>query len=156
MCIRDSYRRLIFERNLIKIEKHNADPSQTYQMGVNQFTVFSDEEFAKLYLNPMIAEEAVKVEETELPHMIGDVDWTTKGMVSAVKNQGQCGSCWAFSAVGVTESWSMMKGTSVNLAEQQLVDCDRSTGNQGCNGGCLLYTSPSPRDLSTSRMPSSA
>jgi len=132
----ESYRRLIFERNLLKIERHNADESQTYKMGVNQFTVFSDDEFAKLYLNPMIASEAPQnVEETELPHLIGDVDWTTKGKVSGVKNQGQCGSCWAFSATGVMESWSLMKGTSVNLSEQQLVDCSRSYGNQGCNGG---------------------
>lgn len=64
-----------------------------------------------------------------------DIDWTDKGMVSPVKNQGQCGSCWAFSAVGVLESYALMNGKTVNLAEQQLVDCSRKYGNQGCNGG---------------------
>ena len=64
-----------------------------------------------------------------------NIDWTTKGMVSPVKDQGRCGSCWAFSAVGTLESFSLMKGNSVNLAEQQLVDCSRKYGNAGCNGG---------------------
>ena len=49
----ESYRRLIFEKNILKIERHNSDTSQTYKMGVNQFTVYSDEEFVKLYLNSM-------------------------------------------------------------------------------------------------------
>lgn len=56
-------------------------------------------------------------------------------MVSPVKDQGNCGSCWAFSAVATLESFSLMKGTSVLLSEQQLVDCSRSYGNFGCAGG---------------------
>ena len=56
-------------------------------------------------------------------------------MVSPVKDQGRCGSCWAFSAVGTLESFSLMNGKSVNLAEQQLVDCSKKYGNAGCNGG---------------------
>lgn len=64
-----------------------------------------------------------------------DIDWTTQGKVSGVKNQGQCGSCWAFSATGVMESSALFKGQSVSLSEQQLVDCSGGYGNHGCNGG---------------------
>ena len=129
----EAYRRLIFEKNLLEIERHNADNSQTYKKGVNQFTVFTQEEFAKLYLNPMTVGEP-QTHDLEAA-VLGDVDWTSQGKVSRVKNQGQCGSCWAFSATGVMESWSLFKGQSVDLSEQQLVDCSRAQGNQGCNGG---------------------
>ncbi len=67
--------------------------------------------------------------------MIGDIDQTTQGKVSAIKNQGQCGSCWAFSTTGVVETFYLFKGQSLSLSEQQLVDCSKSYGNNGCSGG---------------------
>jgi len=129
----EAYRRLIFEKNLIIIEKHNNDHSQTYKKGVNQFTIYTEEEFATRFLTPMVSNDITYVDEAY--EVIGAVDWTTQGKVSPVKNQGQCGSCWAFSATGVLESWALFKGQTVNLSEQQLVDCSRPQGNQGCNGG---------------------
>lgn len=64
-----------------------------------------------------------------------EIDWVSKGGVSGVKNQGSCGSCWAFSATGVMESSAKIKGQVVSLSEQQLVDCSAAEGNHGCNGG---------------------
>ena len=68
-----------------------------------------------------------------------EVDWVAQGKVSPVKDQGNCGSCWAFSAVGVLESWSLMHGGHDILSEQQLVDCSRKYGNFGCGGGANYW-----------------
>ena len=75
--------------------------------------------------------EPVELDVSALP---ASVDWRTKGAVNPVKNQGQCGSCWAFSATAAVEgAYAIKTGNLLSLSEQQLVDCD--TQSQGCNGG---------------------
>ena len=125
---------MIFEKNLAEINRHNADETQTYKKGINQFTVLTQDEFINIYLNPIQPpKDQIIVEEEFKPYVGADVDWS---WASAVKNQGQCGSCWAFSATGVMESWAKLKqSTTVSLSEQQLVDCSGRYGNQGCKGG---------------------
>lgn len=129
----EEYRRIIFTKNVQEINRHNADPSQTYKKGINQFTALTQEEFINTYLDPKPEVQAPVEETAAVPN--AEIDWTTKGGVSPVKNQGQCGSCWAFSATGVMESSAKIKGQTVSLSEQQLVDCSASYGNHGCNGG---------------------
>jgi len=67
-----------------------------------------------------------------------DIDWTTKGAVTPIKNQGQCGSCWSFSATGSLEATNFLKNNNLlSFSEQVLMDCSNSYGNQGCNGGWM-------------------
>lgn len=64
-------------------------------------------------------------------------DWNSYGVVTPVKDQGNCGSCWAFSTVAAMQShWNILgKGRNTLFSEQQLVDCAGDFDNNGCNGG---------------------
>lgn len=106
----EAYRMMIFAKNSEEIKAHNSDATRTYDKAVNQFTGLTQAEFAAVFLNPKpYNPEWEKTDET-FQQLGADVDWVGKGMVSPVKDQGQCGSCWAFSAVGVLESYALMKG----------------------------------------------
>jgi C1A family cysteine protease len=133
--VENVFRKMVFLKNVEIIKNHNSDPSRTYDMGLNQFSAYTDAEFVSIYLNPKPYNPEWENVDTTYTKVGADIDWTTKGMVSPVKNQGQCGSCWAFSAVACLESFGLAKGVTAYLSEQQLVDCSRKYGNQGCSGG---------------------
>jgi len=132
----------IFKRTLDLVREHNAG-NFTWSMGINQFSDMTAEEFRIRYLSSLLiptdevsiaqAGETIVLPDPSQPN---DIDWRQKGAVTPVKNQGQCGSCWSFSATGAIEGWgaATVKGLK-SLSEQQLVDCSGSVGNQGCNGG---------------------
>lgn len=140
----------IFRENYKRVEAYGKmaiakDEELTYESGVTQFSDLTPEEFAKQYLTLDISHmkrlRASKSQNRLVPTFSnGEApeswDWREKGVVSQVKNQGMCGSCWAFSAVGNIESqYAIKKNSSVIFSEQQLVDCDKV--DQGCNGGLM-------------------
>ena len=133
----NAYRERVFLENLAKVEAHNARNDQTYEQGLNQFSAMTQEEFAQTYLTLQVPEELKNIETKEENVKVADCDWVAQGYVTPVKNQGQCGSCWAFSATGGLEGLSKAKGELQSFSESQLVDCSASYGNHGCNGGLM-------------------
>jgi len=129
----------IFKSWVDTVREHNAGNS-TWTMGINQFSDLTPAEFKAKYLSSLIIPEGWTAPPEQYvlpdPSQPNDIDWRSKGAVTPVKNQGQCGSCWAFSATGAIEGWSAATGKGLpSLSEQQLVDCAGALGNQGCNGG---------------------
>ncbi|KAL3285482.1 hypothetical protein HHI36_000014 [Cryptolaemus montrouzieri] len=139
-----SRRLAIFKENLETIESHNALFEQgkvTYKMAVTQFTDLTKEEFSQ-YVNKFKLSQRPKQSENIYkanPNLTvaAEIDWRNYGAVTYVKNQGQCGSCWSFSATGSMEGQSaLVNGQPLVLSEQNLIDCATSQyENYGCNGG---------------------
>merc|ERR1719333_627540 len=133
----------IFKNNIDKINRHNSQ-GHSWWMGVTQFADLTADEFKEqivggctLPQNKIRKELGVEADTSDNPL---SVDWTTKNVVTPVKNQGQCGSCWAFSTTGAVESRYAIKTGQLNsLSEQELVDCAGAQGNNGCRGGLMDY-----------------
>jgi len=134
------YRYRIFRQNMDFIESHNR-ANKGFTVALNQFADLSSVEFGKIYLgtkytapNVTVVAKSTKVS----PAPPTNFDWRTKGVVTHVKNQEQCGSCWAFSTTGSTEGChALVTKSLVSVSEQNLVDCSTSQGNQGCDGGLM-------------------
>jgi len=131
-------RKNIFAANLKFIEKHNDEHAlglHTFTVGINQFADLTNEEFVKQFTG-FVATDDLPESSFDLPEYtdLAPIDWRQKGAVTPVKNQGQCGSCWAFSTTGTIEGAHFKKtGNLVSLSEQNLMDCSKQ--NHGCNGG---------------------
>jgi len=128
----------VFKANLDLITAHN-NGSTGWKMGINQFADLSPAEFkAYLGLKPRDNSYIRSTNVAVLADASNDIDWVSKGAVTPVKDQAQCGSCWAFSTTGAVEGAVFVKsGRLTSVSEQQLVDCAGSSGNQGCNGGLM-------------------
>lgn len=130
----------IWFENYKKVFHHNNQKG-SFTMEMNEFADMDISEFASIRMPMNMYKPQGERDcntwsapsDVELPTT---VDWRTKGVVTPIKNQGQCGSCWAFSTTGSMEGqYALKHGTLKSFAEQQLVDC--CTGNYGCNGGWM-------------------
>ena len=128
----------VFRDNLAYIRVFNS-MDNTVVLGVNHLADLDFNEFKRIYLpHKMPQRESVNTESFEGLTAPATVDWRTKGAVTGVKDQGQCGSCWSFSTTGSTEgAWFLAGHSLVSLSEQQLMDCSYTYGNLGCNGGLM-------------------
>jgi cathepsin L len=138
-----------FEMRVAEIVRHNADNSQSWKMGVNKFTDMTRQERSKYfgYNSQMTQTMGASMPEAQIPNVAVEdlptsVDWREKKVVTPVKDQGGCGSCWAFAAVETIESFLIQStGKTVLLSSQNMVSCTKNPQHCGGTGGCAGATS---------------
>ncbi|XP_058808974.1 uncharacterized protein LOC131674363 [Phymastichus coffea] len=129
----------IFRNNLDMIEELQRNEQGTGRYGVTQFADLTKAEFTANYLGlkPVLrSDNDIPLPKAEIPdiELPENFDWRHYNVVTPVKNQGSCGSCWAFSVTGNVEGqYAIKHGKLLSLSEQELVDCDKL--DSGCNGG---------------------
>jgi len=133
----------IFQYNLQDVMKQRK-MLKPYTVGITQFSDLTHQEFKDLYLgykNPsryhMTRETTAEDFEKKKNELPESVDWREKGVISAVKNQGQCGSCWAFATTEMIESYAAISsGQMTQLSTQQVTSCTPNPVSCGGHGGC--------------------
>ncbi|XP_075048765.1 cathepsin S [Mixophyes fleayi] len=144
----DLTRRLIWEKNLKFVTLHNLEHElgvHSYTVGMNHLADKTSEEVEAELTGLLVPSHQERkstfsniLNTTQYSNLPDSMDWREKGCVTNVKNQGSCGSCWAFSAVGALEGQLKLKtGNLVSLSPQNLVDCSTKYGNHGCSGGFM-------------------
>ncbi|KAL8130332.1 hypothetical protein V2J09_019487 [Rumex salicifolius] len=132
-----------FKKNLkYVIEKNSKKKSSNgHTVGLNRFADISNEEFRATYLSKVkkpLHKKDNRLNGVKSCDAPSSLDWRKKGAVTGIKDQGSCGSCWAFSTTGAMEGINYIStGELVSLSEQELVDCDST--NYGCDGGYMDY-----------------
>ncbi|KAL9679785.1 hypothetical protein QQ045_017653 [Rhodiola kirilowii] len=130
----------IFKANAEHIDSFNNAGGSSYSLSINKFADLTNEEFKARngYKSRGSAGTGTPFKYENVTAAPSTVDWRKRGAVTPVKDQGQCGCCWAFSAVAATEGITQLTtGKLVSLSEQELVDCDTSGEDQGCEGGLM-------------------
>ena len=145
-------RAAIFETNVAAIAKHNANPHKSYTLAINKMTAMEPKEWSTKFgfdkkmlthaepnLQGALVDQGIVIRPvSELP---ASKDWRDDNVVTAVKDQGHCGSCWAFSATGVLESHvALASGYLFDLSPQQLASCAENPQQCGGTGGCMGAT----------------
>lgn len=128
----------IYKRNKMKVQKSN----KSWKEGITKFSDMSHEEFKQKYLNlnNQLDRQLNLKKVTVPPKRVGQdpdyFNWVDEGAFTAVKDQGQCGSCWTFSVIGCLEGlYYIEKNQNLRFSEQMIVDCDDE--EEGCNGGWM-------------------
>lgn len=163
-AVEKARRRKVFAANARHVDAVNRAGNRTYTLGLNQFSDLTDDEFVEKHLgylqhqlrpqeinNTAAAAAGVSkkgaalkdghkkkkgaaLKDGQLRYMPGSVDWRAQGAVTEIKNQGSCGSCWAFAAVAATEGLvKIATGELISMSEQQVLDC--TGGISSCSGG---------------------
>merc|ERR1712212_909140 len=134
--IEEFYRMKLYADNKAYVEKHNAEHAagkHTFDLALNKFADLTTEEWSATYKGLIMGSTMPHETHEVKGEVAATMDWRQRGAVTEVKDQGQCGSCWSFSATGSLEgAWKLTGNSLVSISEQQLVDCSRSYGNQGC------------------------
>ena len=123
-----------------RIVAHNAK-GLSYKFGHNQFSAMTPQEFKDNVVGHTDMKRTGPFDFATFSNSTvnaASLDWVAKGAVTAVKDQAQCGSCWAFSSTGSLEgAFQIATGKLTSFSEEQLVQCATKSGNQGCNGGLM-------------------